>query len=98
MTNAEILRKALDRYRSVTHGNTAYRDDVIIFLEKEIDRCRETIQHMEYNVERLTERIKTMDLFSESLTEVAQERPTARIIKALADNGYKTITLNFYKD
>ena len=44
MTDSDIYRKALARYRAVTHQNTVFNEDVIIFLEKEIDRYREKIE------------------------------------------------------
>lgn len=50
MTNTDILRKALARYRAATGENTVFKDDVIVFLEKEIDRYSGAFRHMEYNV------------------------------------------------
>lgn len=50
MTDTDILRKALARYRAATGENTVFKDDVIVFLEKEIDRYSGAFRHMEYNV------------------------------------------------
>lgn len=46
MTDTDILKKAMERYRNATHENTAFKDDVIVFLEKEIDRYREKIERL----------------------------------------------------
>lgn len=32
MTDNDILKQALERYRNATGNNTAFKDDVIIFL------------------------------------------------------------------
>lgn len=56
MTDTDILRKALKRYRNATANNTAFKDDVIVFLEKEIDQYREKLELMENNVESMAEK------------------------------------------
>lgn len=49
MSDIEILRKALERYRNATHENAAFKDNVIIFLEKEIDNYRDKLFKMALN-------------------------------------------------
>lgn len=56
MTDTDILRKALERYRNATANNTAFKDDVIVFLEKEIDKYRERLELMENNVESMAKK------------------------------------------
>lgn len=56
MTDTDILRKAMARYRNATGSNTTFKDDVIVFLEKEIDQYREKLERMENNVERMAEK------------------------------------------
>lgn len=98
MTDSEILRKALDRYRSATHGNTAYRDDVIVFLEKEIDSYRDKIAHMENLTGELKTRLNSMYGAGRFLQlEAIHENAAAGIIDALSDNGYNSISLSINK-
>ena len=56
MTDTEILRKALERYRAATGENAVFKDNVIVFLEKEIDRYREKIESMEQHIESMGEK------------------------------------------
>lgn len=105
MTDSEILRKALDRYRSATHKPTEFRDDVIVFLEKEIDRYRDIIQHMEYNVEKQHAELTHLRNFRNCVNshygfsplEAVQENTASDIIGALSDNGYNSISLSINK-
>lgn len=88
MTDTDILKKAMARYRSTTHDNMAFKDDVIVFLEKEIDQYREKIERMKMHInaiygvqsgsyteriEKTEQRVKTVDEFSESIAEAVQE-------------------------
>lgn len=74
MTDSDIYRKALARYRAATGENTVFnKDNVIVFLEKEIDRYKGIIQRMENNVDQLLERVKTTDSILDSIATAAQE-------------------------
>lgn len=73
MTDSDIYRKALARYRAATGENTVFKDNVIIFLEKEIDRYKGIIQRMENNVDQVLERVKTTDSILDSIAAAEQE-------------------------
>ena len=91
MTDSDIYRKALARYREATHENTVFKDNVIVFLEKEIDRYREKIESSgsgkevifedwEHFNNAVRERIKQLD---QTLTTSTDERTS--------DSGIMTI-------
>jgi hypothetical protein len=65
-------------------ANTTY--DAVVFLEKEIEGYRERIDVLTAEAKR------TAQLKAE------QESTVNEIIKALANNGYNTITINCYRD
>lgn len=86
MKDIEILRKALERYRNATHENAAFKDNVIIFLEKEIDRYRDKIKKKD---ERINDLISRCDaLFDITTKKSAQEVTTEQA----ADGGIMTLT------
>lgn len=69
-------------------ANTTF--DAIVFLEKEIEEYRnktDTLTKIIYNTARKTTQL-----------EAVQENTVNEIIKALANNGYNTITINCYRD
>lgn len=54
MTDSDIYSKALARYRAAAGKNTIFNnDDVIIFLEKEINYYREKIESMKQHIENM---------------------------------------------
>lgn len=65
-------------------ANTTF--DAVVFLEKEIEGYREKMDELKAEAKR-TARLKA-----------AQESTVNEIIKALANNGYNTITINCYRD
>jgi hypothetical protein len=65
-------------------ANTTY--DAVVFLEKEIEGYRERIDELTAKAKR-TARL-----------EAEQKSTVNEIIKALANNGYNTITINCYRD
>ena len=92
----ECFEKAVKRVASMTNRTITERE-IIIELEKEIDRYREKIKYFEECNKHL--RKVLIDRESETTTlEAVQDRTMSEIIKALADNGYNTITINCYKD
>lgn len=108
MTDTDILRKALERYRNATANNTAFKDDVIVFLEKEIDSYREKIERME----QFGDTVQTLTTFAEDRTSdggtMTLSRTTARwklVAECLLENGYfvtshfddETITIEFWR-
>jgi DNA-binding SARP family transcriptional activator len=71
--------------RAVRYGaNTTY--DAVVFLEKEIEGYRERIDELKAEAKRTAQ------------LEAVQESTVNEIIKALANNGYNTITINCYRD
>ena len=100
-----VFITCIDRARRSGINPTHY-DEVIIFLGKEIDRYREKIEHFENIVAKQRGEIANLQGFRNVVNshygftqlEAVQENTTAEIIKALADNGYNTITINCYKD
>lgn len=91
----EYFDKAVKRVASMTHRTITERE-TIIELEKEIDRYRGKIKYFEECNKHLRKAL--IDRESKPTTfEAVQENTTAEIIKALADNGYNTITINCYK-
>lgn len=69
--------------------------DTIVFLEKEIDSYRNTIEKMKTipNAARIAAGFEPV-----AQLEAVQENTVNEIIKALANNGYNTITINCYRD
>lgn len=98
MTDYEMLTKAIKRAEN--SGVTATRSgDVIVFLEKEIDSYRNKIKYLEDHIEVLKTRMNAIyGVHGISQLDAVQENAASEIIKALADNGYNTITINCYKD
>lgn len=90
MTDTDILRKALERYRNATANNTAFKDDVIVFLEKEIDSYREKIERME----QLEDNVQILTTFAEDRTSdggtmtLATHTDTKTVQEVLLQNGY----------
>lgn len=112
MTDTDILRKALERYRNATGNNTAFKDDVIIFLEKEIDSYREKIERME----QFGDTVQTLTTFTEDRTSdggtmtLATHTKYEEVQEILLRNGYfvtshfddensedETITIEFWR-
>lgn len=103
MTDSDIYRKALERYSAETHQNTVINDDVIIFLEKEIDRYRDRIQHMECNAELTSDSGRMTINYSGCYQD---------LVGILVENGYfvcchvnkgdkkddETVTIEFWKE
>lgn len=96
MKDTEVYEKAVKRARANGVDVMNYTDTVI-FLEKEIDMYRDKIAKLLDEKEEM--KISLNAIYSTSQLEAAQENTKAGgIIKALADNGYNTITINCYKD
>lgn len=89
MTDTDILRKALERYRNATANNTAFKDDVIVFLEKEIDQYREKLEDMECDIERMKYNADQMNeeknKLKERLNAIYGEQCAAAIKEQLGD-------------
>lgn len=106
----ELFKKAIDRVERSNGGRPTKTEEVIIFLAKEVERYRDNISHLEANIDGMKERTARLEqqigkMYGECIKiqpsetlETVQESTAGEIIKALADNGYKTITLNFYKE
>lgn len=94
--DGKIYAKAEDRARAAGIDLTS-NFDVIVFLEKEIDSYRDKIAHMENRIEELHAELYAVRNATTTL-EAVQDNATTEIIKTLSDNGYKTITINFYKE
>ncbi len=97
----DIFAKAVRRAK-VNGVEEFDRYGVIVFLEKEIMGYREKINHMERVFDaqnRIVAKLKRCSCTNDPTTcEAVQQSATAgEIIKALADNGYNTITINCYK-
>ena len=76
MTDREIYKKVIDRYRRMTGDQCPDSNSVVIFLEKEIDKYRAEIKEFKMKIdaqEKLENRIKIVDDFSESIAEAVQE-------------------------
>lgn len=95
MDTRDIFAKAVRRAK--VNGVEEYdRHGVIAFLEKEIDRYREKIKYFEECNKHLRKAL--IDRENETTTlEAVQDNTAGEIIKALAENGYDTITINCYK-
>lgn len=89
MSDSEIFCKAVGRAKICgIPVNDTFK--IIVFLEKELDSYRENIKQL---------RKALIDRESETTApEAVQQNVTAsEVIKALADNGYTNISVNFYK-
>ena len=53
MSNVELFNQAIARYKKATCKNEANFDEVITFLENEIEQYRETIKNLESYIEDL---------------------------------------------
>ena len=95
MSDKEIYEKAARRAKANGVDATKY-SDIIVFLENEIDMYRDKINTLLNEKEIMETRINS--ICGVSQLEAVQENTTTEIIKALADNGYNTITINCYKD
>lgn len=101
----EYFEKAVKRVVTMTRRALS-EHDIIIELEKEIDCYREKIKRLEDTIEDTIDKVRAvpnaarMAAGLEPITQLegVQENMAAEIIKALADNGYNTITINCYKD
>lgn len=91
----EIYAKAVRRAK-VNGVGEFDRYGVIVFLETEIDMYRDKIAKLLDGKEKLKTRLNA--IYGTSQLEAVQENTAGEIIKALADNGYNTITINCYKD
>lgn len=84
--------------------------DVIVFLGREIEDYRRKLDYAESRIQAPCEeqmRISQLEqelikerkvLDKTSTLEAIQENGITEIIKALSDNGFKTITINCYKE
>ena len=117
MSDLELFNRAIARYKTATCKNGFNFDEVISFLENEIEQYRETIKNLESYIEHLKndnndlsfyvetgkEHIKFLRKHVKELTdantilEKTRNDTITEIIKALADNGYTNISVNFYK-
>ena len=96
MIDQEQFTKALNRARN-SGVEIAELCNVVVFLENEIDMYRDKIGKLLDEKEESKTRLNA--IYGTSQLEAVQENTKANgIIKALADNGYKTITINCYKD
>jgi hypothetical protein len=95
LSDKEIYEKAARRAKANGVDMTIYSN--IIFLEKEIDDYRAKIQRMKAYIDGVNERAARLAQQPTTL-EAMQENTTTEIIKALSDNGFKTITINCYKE
>ena len=96
----EIFAKAVRRAK--VNGVEEYdRYGVIVFLENEIDMYRAKIAQSLDEKEKLKTRLNAVygtSQFNAGVeNEVPRDRTMSEIIKALANNGYNTITINCYK-
>lgn len=96
MSDKEIYEKAARRAKANGVDVTMY-SNIIIFLEKEIDDYRAKIHRMEAYIDGQNARAARLAQQHTTL-EAIQENTTTEIIKALSDNGFKTITINCYKE
>ena len=93
--DGEIYKKAINRARN-SQVNVSSGFDVIVFLEKEIDMYRDKIAKL---LDEKQEMMKTrLNTSCVSQLEAVQKNMVGEIIKALSDNGFKTITINCYKE
>ena len=90
--DSEYFERATKRARLCGAYSTF---DTVVFLEKEIENYRDTIERMKTipNAERIAAGFKPV-----TQLEAVQENSINEIIKALANNGYNTITINCYRD
>lgn len=101
----EIFSKAVRRAK-VNGVEEFDRYGVIVFLEKEIDMYRDKIEKLFDEKEKLKTRLNAIDGTSHFNAVVEKESVQdstiseiikSEIIKALAENGYSTITIDYYK-
>lgn len=103
MNDLELFDHAIERYEKAM-GKKGYNfDEVISFLENEIEHLNYKNAILSYGVETSKNHIKKLNARLNSVSgtsqlEAAQENTMAELIKALADNGYNAITINYYKD
>lgn len=95
MTDNEVFTKALNRARN-SGVEIIELCNVVVFLEKEIDMYRDKIATLLDEKEKA--KIRLNSIYGTSRLEAVKENTAGEIIKALADNGYNTITINCYKD
>lgn len=98
MEEHEIFTNAIKRAKN-SGVEIAELCNVVVFLEKEIDSYRNKIEYLEHHIEVLKTRMNAIyGVHGISQLNAVRENTAAEIIKALADNGYNTITINCYKD
>lgn len=88
----EFFERAIKRAK---HCGAYTTFDTIVFLEKEIDSYRDTIEKMKTipNAARIAAEFEPV-----AQLEAVQGNTVNEIVKALANNGYNTITINCYRD
>lgn len=90
MSDNEIFCKAVEHVKACgIPVNDTFK--IIVFLEKELDSYRENIMQLR---KALIDRESEVNAACEA---VKQNVSVGEIIKALADNGYTNISVNFYK-
>lgn len=93
------LSNAYTRYAKDPTVDVNDPDNIIIALEKECEqrgnRIKELYKELIRTQVELNGALKTV---KPSILEAAQDNTMNDVIKALADNGYNTITINCYKD
>lgn len=107
MNDDRIFEKAVERFkRSVKPaGKFINSNDIVVFLEKEIDSYRDKIENLETRIKKsanvITElrcRVAAINETERGTTlEAVEESTAADIIKALSDNDYN-ISISLYKN
>ncbi len=82
----DIISNVRRRYVKETHDARTVipKDDLILFLENEVDQYRDKIKQLEEKA-------------AETTLEAIKENTAAEIIKAFSDNGFNNISINIYK-
>lgn len=97
----ERLSRAYTRYAKDPTVDVNGPDNIIIALEKECEHYRDKIGNLESQIKEaagvITELHRRLEAINETTLEAVQDNTMGDIIKALADNGYNTITINCYK-
>lgn len=92
----ERLERVFQRMARLQYVDVHDPDNIIIQLDKECENYRNKIRNAEAVIKEFHTRLAAAQEATATL-EAVRDNTTAEIIKALAENGFDTITINAYK-
>lgn len=90
----ERLERVYQRMARLPDVDVNDPDNIIIALDKENEHYRDRIRNAEEVIKGLR---SSLAAASKAPHEAVQDNTATEIIKALAENGFDTITINAYK-